>query len=743
MAIFEHSFRTHLEAGRLPPAAPGLCGMETAGLNAQALSELFESQLLSRHLDLAARRFSGLGEAFYSIGSAGHEGNAAVARALRLTDMAFLHYRSGAFFLERARQAPGQTPLWDMALSFVAAAEDPCSGGRHKVIGSKALFIPPQTSTIASHLPKAVGTAFAVTLARRADKADALLPHDAVIVCSFGDASANHSTAQGAFNTAAWCVANGLAMPILFVCEDNGLGISVPTPDDWIEHSVSRRAHLTYVPADGRDVCDVYRAARVAVDGVRTGRAPVFLHMKTHRLMGHAGSDVEGAYRDPAAIEAGERDDPLLHTARRMMESGAASRDAMLRFDARLAVRVDRALREAAQRPKLTSAEAVRAPVTPPPGGTWRPSSQTEKRQAVPSSDTSDGAGPLPMGRMVAHTLGALMAEDSNIIVFGEDVGVKGGVYGATQGLHKRFGPTRVFDSPLDEQSILGAAMGLAHNGFLPIPEIQFLAYVHNAEDQIRGEAATLSFFSNGQFANPMVIRIAGLGYQRGFGGHFHNDNALGVFRDVPGLVLACPSSALEAARMLPACVRLAREEGRVVVFLEPIALYPQRDLYEEGDGLLQAAPASRDHSAIFGAPAIHEPFREVGAAPPGPDTASIAIVTYGNGVRMARRAARRLALRQDARVRVVDLRWLVPLDMDAIMAALGPAQSVLIVDECRKTGSLSEELMARLVEAGWRGPLQRLCGGDSFTPLGPASRLNLPSEADVCAALEAWLPAG
>ena len=125
----------------------------------------------------------------------------------------------------------------------------------------------------------------------------------------------------------------------------------------------------------------------------------------------------------------------------------------------------------------------------------------------------------------------------------------------------------------------------MAQNGFTPIPEIQFLAYLHNAEDQLRGEAATLPFFSQGQFTNPMVVRIAGLGYQKGFGGHFHNDNALSVLRDIPGLILAVPSNGPDAARMLRECVRLAREEQRVVVFVEPIALSPMRDLHETGDG--------------------------------------------------------------------------------------------------------------------------------------------------------------
>ncbi len=176
------------------------------------------------------------------------------------------------------------------------------------------------------------------------------------------------------------------------------------------------------------------------------------------------------------------------------------------------------------------------------------------------------------------------MLRHREIVLAGEDIGAEGGVYGVTQRLQKRFGAHRVIDTILDEQSILGMGIGLAHNGFVPIVEIQFLAYLHNAEDHLRGEAATLPFFANGQFTNPMVVRIASLGYQSGFGGHFHNDNSIAVLRDIPGLVIACPSNGADAVLMLRESVRLAREEQRIVVFLEPIARYMTRDLHAEGD---------------------------------------------------------------------------------------------------------------------------------------------------------------
>ena len=213
---------------------------------------LFESQATSRHLDFVARELQQQGLGFYTIGSAGHEGNALVAMALRPTDPALLHYRSGAFYAARARQVPGSTPIRDVLQGLMSLADEPIAGGRHKVFGHPNLAIIPQTSTIASHLPRAVGLAISLHRAYRL-KVDCEWPENAVVVCSFGDASANHSTAAGALNTALATAFRGLPVPVLFVCEDNGFGISVPTPAGWIEAAYGSRPGLTYVSADGSD----------------------------------------------------------------------------------------------------------------------------------------------------------------------------------------------------------------------------------------------------------------------------------------------------------------------------------------------------------------------------------------------------------------------------------------------------------------------------------------------------------
>jgi 2-oxoisovalerate dehydrogenase E1 component len=289
-----------------------------------------------------------------------------------------------------------------------------------------------------------------------------------------------------------------------------------------------------------------------------------------------------------------------------------------------------------------------------------------------------------------------------------------------TRGLHARFGAARVFDTLLDETSILGLALGAAVSGFLPLPEIQYLAYLHNAEDQLRGEAATLQFFSQRAYRNGMVIRIAGYGYQRGFGGHFHNDDAVGVLRDIPGLVIASPARPDDAASMLATCVASALVDGSVCVFLEPIALYHTRDLHEEGDEGWLAVPTDE-----------HVP---VGAARTYLDGDDLTIVTWANGLHLSLRVGRRLAAR-GVRARVLDLRWLAPLPADDLLREARATGCVLVVDETRRTGGVSEGVFAELVDAGFDGVMGRAASKDSFVPLGDAARLVLVSEEEIEAA--------
>ncbi len=659
------------------------------------LLQLFDAMAGSRLLDIQARRMREKGQGFYTIGSAGHESNALVADALRPTDPALLHYRSGGFFLFRALQAGRSLRdiLRAVLLGNVAAVADPASGGRHKVWGDAALAVIPQTSTIASQLPRAVGVAFAIGRARRLS-VETRWGDNAVAICSFGDASLNHSTAAGALNTIGYCVTQGLPMPLVLVCEDNGLGISVPSPTGWIANA-ARRPGITYLQAEGDDPIGVSEAAAEAVRIARGDQRPALLHLRTVRFLGHAGTDVESGYRTPSAIAADRARDPLLALARLM--SGT---DLVARYDD-IAAEVAALADEVDAEPKLRTGAQVVAPLAPPP-----PAVSSRPGAVVPRQT---------LAQCINATLSDALAARPELLLFGEDVGRKGGVYGLTRGLQQRFGAPRVFDTLLDEQSILGLALGFGVSGLLPVPEIQYLAYLHNAEDQLRGEAASLRFFSNGSFTNPMVLRIAGLGYQKGFGGHFHNDDAVGVLRDIPGLVVAVPSRPEDAAPMLNACLAAAHATGQVSVYLEPIALYHERDLYESGDrGWLGDYTAGATTS--------------IGAARVHGDGTDLTIVTFGNGVRMSLRAANRLA-ETGIHARVLDLRWIAPLPVQDLMREAAATGRVLVADETRHTGGVGEGVITALVENGFSGQIRRVSSQDSFVPLGDAANLVLLDE--------------
>ena len=743
--VIHENFKRRVLDADFPEAEGKGLSPADAGLQNWELLDLFDSQMKSRLLDFCSRKLRARDEAYYTIGSSGHEGNAVFGKVFRADDMAFLHYRSCAFLIQRSKQQPGETPLFDILLSFAASSRDPVSGGRHKVLGSRTLMVPPQTSTIASHLPKAVGAAHSIGIRKGQTSPtgvheiqEGILSSDGVIVCSFGDASSNHSTAQGAINTACWASYQNSPMPIVFICEDNGIGISVRTPQGWIAANFGNRPGLKYFYCDGLNLLDTWKTSLAAADYARTHKKPVFLHCRTVRLTGHAGTDAEIGYRSQQEIEAIEGQDPLLHSVRLLVENTICTTQQIYDRYVELENQIDRVAEQAIRFPKLQTASEVMKSIVPVNslpadkrlhGGRISapmPLPSTAIREKCFAREKTQIEKPQHMARLINLALMDIMLQYPQVVVFGEDVGRKGGVYGVTPGLQQKFGPARVMDTLLDEQSILGLAIGMAHNGFIPIPEIQFLAYIHNAEDQIRGEAATLPFFSNGQYTNPMVVRIAGLAYQKGFGGHFHNDNSFNVFRDIPGLILACPSNGRDAVQMLRRSVALAHEEKRLVIFLEPIALYATRDLYTEGDGLWASLyeppcePDTVEDSYTYGEPGVHGEGRD------------LCILTYGNGHYLSRKAAKILAEENDLDVRVVDIRWLIPLNEKRLLKEARQCRYTLVVDECRRSGSLSEALMTMLTEAGYGEAgnekfCARVTAEDSFIPLAAASSLVLP----------------
>jgi len=471
-----------------------------------------------------------------------------------------------------------------------------------------------------------------------------------------------------------------------------------------------------------------------AVHHCRTTRRPTFLHLRTTRIMGHAGTDFEIEWRSFEELMAVEATDPLLRSAAIALASGVYTKEQLLARYEDFRAKCFAAAEAADRTPKLTSLAEVVAPLAPYSAAKVKAEAQradyeTQRVKAFGGAEKlPEKQPPRHLAIQINNALHDLMAKYPESLLFGEDVAQKGGVYTVTKGLHKAFKNARVFNTLLDETMIFGLAQGFANMGMLPIPEIQYLAYFHNAGDQIRGEAASLQFFSNNQYKNPMLVRMAGLGYQRGFGGHFHNDNSIAALRDIPGLVVGCPSRGDDAAMMLRTLAALAKVDGRVAIFLEPIAMYMAKDLYAAGDGEWSFAYPSPDQAMPLGEARVYN------------DAANdLIIFTYGNGVTMSLRAAREIEKAQGWKVRVVDLRWLVPLNEAQIAAQAKTAKRILIVDEGRHSAGVGEGVITAIAEAGFGAtPFKRVVGADTYTPLAGAAFLVLPGENDIVAAASA-----
>ena len=519
-----------------------------------------------------------------------------------------------------------------------------------------------------------------------------------------------------------WIRSIGGNVPIVFICEDNGLGISVPTPKDWIGKTFSDQEHLKYLSCNGLDIFDTIKTAKEAESRSRSKRAPVFLHMKTVRLMGHAGSDIELSYLDLDQIENAESKDPLLYSAATLIKNKVLSSDEIIDLYENCRKRISYIFDHATLKPKLEKALDVMTSIVPKNIRKDVPALPNEdKREKLFGKDYNRLNRPASMAKLINYALLDIMLQYDNALIFGEDVAKKGGVYHITAGLYEQFSIRRIFNSPLDETSILGFASGLAHNGFLPIPEIQFLAYLHNAEDQLRGEAATLSFFSKSQYTNPMIIRIAGLAYQKGFGGHFHNDNSLSIFRDIPGVVVACPSNGVDAVKMLRTAAKHAYMNGRIIVFIEPIALYMTKDLHK-----------NKDNRWSFNYPSLNEEH-EIGEYVKYGEGDALTIISYGNGLYYSLKAKPKIEKTISNKIKIIDLCWLSDIKIDQIINEVHPSKKILIVDECRRSGSYGEGLMSSLYSKLKSDIVVKLHSAeDSFIPLGMAATSTLPDSQSI-----------
>jgi 2-oxoisovalerate dehydrogenase E1 component len=695
------------------PAAASLSGVD---LSREQLLSVYRTMLLSRKLDDKEIQLKHQSQIFFQISGAGHEA-VLVAAGLSLKpayDWFYPYYRDRALCLQL-----GVTPL-DMLLAGVGAHDDPSSHGRQMPShwGHAGLNIVSQSSATGTQVLQAVGAAEAGLLyGRLADIPDRHRRYhdDEIVYVSLGDGA----TSEGEF----WegvNVASNKKLPVLFLIEDNGYAISVPVEVQTAGGDISRLVRsfpsLHVDSIDGTDFLASLRATRTAVAYVRARRGPALVHARVIRPYSHSLSDDEKLYKTPAEREAEARRDPIVRFSDFLRANGLAS-DAEL---ATLAADIDRELNEATtmaleahKPPKSTATMFVFSPDVDP-------TSQEFDTTAVP-----DGK-PDTMVGLINRTLKDEMARDPRIVVFGEDVADaskaeildlvpgKGGVFRVTHGLQRQFGSDRVFNTLLAEAAIIGRATGMATRKLKPVVEIQFFDYIWPAMMQLRDEMSVLRYRSGNEFSCPMVIRVPIGGYLRG-GGPYHSQSGESIFAHCPGIRIAYPSTAVDAAGLLRTAIR----SDDPVMFLEHKHLY--RQTYNKGE-----YPGA-DFMIPFAKAAVRQ------------DGTDVVIVTWGALVQRSLLAAHQ-AEKDGISVAVLDLRTIVPYDWDTISAYVTRTNRVIVAHEDQMTCGFGAEIAARIAGELFEhldAPVRRV--GALDTPVAYSPDLEeaiLPQPADVLKAI-------
>jgi 2-oxoisovalerate dehydrogenase E1 component len=679
----------------------------------------FRLACISRALDdreIALRQQS---RVFFQISGAGHEALLlALARSLRPgSDWFFPYYRDRALVL-----GLGVTPL-EILLQAVGSASDPASGGRQMPChwGDAARNIVTQSSPTGSQCLPAIGCAEAGRYIVRRSLPGCDASGDELTYVSLGEGATSEGEFWESLNTAC-----RLHLPVLYLVADNGYAISVRSADQApapISELVRGMRGLHIVKIDGRDYFQSRRRGADVIQHVRAGAGPALVHAKVTRPYAHSLSDDQKKYRPANELEDELHHDPIHSMEAVLVKVGALTEGeaAAIRDEAKQVV-ADAATRAlAAPRPDPLS--VTRDVYGPPPVHEVPPDPV-----AVAGSD-GDGGALVSFGDAIHRTLREEMARDERIRVFGEDVADadprvlnavpgKGGVFGLTLGLQREFGIARCFNTPLAEANIVGRAVGQAIRGLRPSPEIQFFDYIWPAMQQLRSEAATVRWRSNGAFTCPMVVRVAIGGYLVG-GAIWHSQCGESIFAHVPGLLVAFPSRARDAAGLLRAAFR--GEDP--VLFLEHKHLYRQgynRDPYPPDDWVL---PFGRGAYVTRGD--------------------AVTIVTWGATVHRAQLAAREVDP-DGGKVEIVDLRTITPWDRELVAESVERTGRLLVVHEDTLTAGFGAEVAAWVADECFESldaPVWRLAATDTCVAYEPTLEAAiLPQVGDIARDLRALL---
>ncbi|MBV8161589.1 MAG: dehydrogenase [Acidimicrobiia bacterium] len=677
------------------------------GLTDEDLVGIFRTILLARRLDQKIWGLNRMGKAAFVVSCQGHEGaQVGSAWAIRRGhDVVLPYYRDTGVVLTL-----GMTP-YDVLLGVFARPEDPSSGGRQMPNhwGSRALNIITGSSPIATHIPHAAGMA----LASRMAASDAVVSSDAVAVAYFGDGAASKGDFHESLNFA------GIhRVPMVLICENNGYAISVPLAKESAVENIAQHAHSYGFPGvivDGNDPLAVYTATHAALTRASHGEGPTLIECKTYRYLAHTSDDDDRTYRTPAEVEAWRKKDPLQRMKQYVIEQRLLSEREEEELEAEIKAEIDDAARRAEAATAAAGPEAFTRvfarPLRPVPRVPAGMGDRPELRVAPPPSGAAADGTEQNVIETVRVTLQQLMAADERVMVLGEDVGPRGGVFRATDGLYGQFGEPRVLDTPLAESSIVGVAIGLALAGLRPIAEIQFADFIHSAFDQLVSEAAKIHYRSNGDFSVPLVVRTPWGG---GVHGALYHSQAIEAFyAHVPGLKVVAPSTPADVAGLL----REAVEDPDPVLFLEHKRTYR----------LVKGVVPGGDWRVPIGVADI---------AVPGDD---VTVVTYGLHRHVCAEAAAVLA-HGGISVEVIDLRTISPLDRDTVLASVAKTGRLLIVHEDNISFGVGAEVAAIVAEDAFYDldcPVRRLAMPDV-----PAMPFAAPMEAAVTIGADAVVAA-
>ncbi|HWG73899.1 MAG TPA: thiamine pyrophosphate-dependent enzyme [Acidimicrobiales bacterium] len=682
------------------------------GLPVEELVDDFRRACVSRLLDDREISLQKQSRVFFQISGAGHEALLlGLGRYLRPGyDWFFPYYRDRALML-----ALGVTPT-EILLQAVGSSDDPASGGRQMPchFGHRDLNVVTQSSPTGSQCLPAVGCAEASRYISRRDLPGCRAHGDELTYVSLGDGATSEGEFWESLNTA--CT---LALPVLFIVADNGYAISVPVAEQSpasVGELVRGFRGLAVHTVDGCDYFAVREQAAAVVAAVRAGTGPALIHAKVTRPYSHSAADTQSKYRSADELADEIARDPISHMEHALVTGGAisAERASDVRAEARAIVADASRAALAAARPDPAS---IMLHVTDLP------------RVPPEAEDADDGTGEVvALGEAIKRTLHEQMAADERIRVFGEDVADareavladvegKGGVFGTTYGLQRRFGLSRCYNTPLAEANIVGRAIGQGIRGLRPVPEVQFFDYIWPAMTQIRSEAATIRWRSNGAFSCPMVLRVAIGGYLTG-GAIWHSQSGESIFAHIPGLTVVMPSRARDAVGLL----RTALSAEDPVMFLEHKHLL--RQAYTKDP---------------FPSPDFRIPFGRGAVVQRGKD---LTVVTWGATVERTRAAAARLGAGHD--VEIIDLRSIVPWDHDLVASSVAKTGRLLVVHEDTITAGFGAEVAAWAADecfADLDAPVRRVGALDTWVPYEPSlERAVLPQIDDIAEAVSGLL---